>query len=450
MSQFDYDLFVIGAGSGGVRAARIAGSHGAKVAIAEEYRVGGTCVIRGCVPKKLFVYASHLAEELEDAAGFGWTVDGARFDWSTLRDNVQREVSRLQGLYGNTLGNAGVTVYNARATFVDKHTLDVGGERVTARKILIATGAVPVVPDFPGAELGFTSNEAFNLPELPRRILVYGGGYIATEFAGIFHGLGVEVTQAFRASTILRGWDEELRTKLQDIYTQKGIHMRGGASIVRLDKAEGENGDVIRATMTDGEVLETDAVMYAIGRRPNVDGLGLDHASVKTAKNGAIVVSADSQTSCSHIYAVGDVTDRIQLTPVAIKEGHAFSDTVFGSKHWTADHRLVPSAVFSQPPLASVGLDEETARSEGHEIRVFRSEFRPMKFTLAGRQERTLCKLVVDTATDKVLGAHMLGPDAPEIIQAVAIAVKLGATKAQFDQTVAVHPTAAEEFVLMR
>ena len=446
MSQFDYDLFVIGAGSGGVRAARIAGSHGAKVAIAEEYRVGGTCVIRGCVPKKLFVYASHFAEELEDAAGFGWTVEGARFDWPRLRDAVQNEVSRLQGLYGNTLGNAGVTVYNARATFIDKHTLNVGGETVTARKILIATGATPVVPNFPGAELGFTSNEAFHLETLPKRVLVYGGGYIATEFAGIFHGLGAEVTQAFRGATILRGWDEELRTKLQDIYVQKGIHMRGGASIARLDK----QGDVILATMTDGAVIETDAVMYAIGRRPNVDGLGLEHAGVKTADNGAIIVSADSQTSCAHIYAVGDVTDRIQLTPVAIKEGHAFADTLFGSKHWVADHRLVPSAVFSQPPLASVGLDEDAARSEGHDIRVFRSEFRPMKFTLAGRQERTLCKLVVDAATDKVLGAHMLGPDAPEIIQAVAIAVKLGATKAQFDQTVAVHPTAAEEFVLMR
>lgn len=446
MSQFDYDLFVIGAGSGGVRAARIAGSHGAKVAIAEEYRVGGTCVIRGCVPKKLFVYASHFAEELEDAAGFGWTIEGARFDWPRLRDAVQNEVSRLQGLYGNTLGNAGVTVYNARATFIDKHTLNVGGETVTARKILIATGATPVVPNFPGAELGFTSNEAFHLETLPKRVLVYGGGYIATEFAGIFHGLGAEVTQAFRGATILRGWDEELRTKLQDIYSNKGIHMRGGASIARLDK----QGDVILATMTDGAVIETDAVMYAIGRRPNVDGLGLEHAGVKTADNGAIIVSADSQTSCAHIYAVGDVTDRIQLTPVAIKEGHAFADTLFGGKHWAADHRLVPSAVFSQPPLASVGLDEDAARSEGHDIRVFRSEFRPMKFTLAGRQERTLCKLVVDAATDKVLGAHMLGPDAPEIIQAVAIAVKLGATKAQFDQTVAVHPTAAEEFVLMR
>ena len=446
MSQFDYDLFVIGAGSGGVRAARIASAHGAKVAIAEEYRVGGTCVIRGCVPKKLFVYASHYAEELEDAASFGWTVEGARFDWPTLRDNVQREVSRLQGLYGQTLAKAGVSVYDARATFLDPHTLDVGGQRVTARKILVATGATPVIPDFPGADLGFTSNEAFHLERLPKRILIYGGGYIATEFAGIFHGLGVEVTQAFRGVTILRGWDEELRTRLQDIYVQKGIHMRGGASIARLDR----DGDVIRATMTDGAVIETDAVMYAIGRRPNIDGLGLDKANVKTRENGAILVDANSQTSCAHIYAVGDVTDRIQLTPVAIKEGHAFSDTVFGGKHWTADHTRVPSAVFSQPPLASVGLDEDTARKEGHEIRVFRSEFRPMKFTLAGRQERTLCKLVVDVKTDWVLGAHMLGPDAPEIIQAVAIAVKLGATKAQFDQTVAVHPTAAEEFVLMR
>ncbi|MEX6724370.1 glutathione-disulfide reductase [Parapedomonas caeni] len=450
MALFDYDLFVIGAGSGGVRAARIAASHGARVAVAEEYRVGGTCVIRGCVPKKLLVYASHYGEDFDDAAGYGWRLPAdARptLDWVSLRDNVQAEVSRLNGLYMQTLGNAGVEIIPSRAVLVDEHTLQLDGRRVTARHILIAVGARPSLPDIPGAELGITSNEAFHLETLPRRVIVSGGGYIATEFAGIFHGLGAETVQLYRGETILRGWDDELRTRLQAIYQDKGIHVRTGATLARLDRAA--DGAII-ATLTDGSTLAADSVLHAIGRVPNTAGLGLESAGVATDAAGAVLVDADQRTSTGHIYAVGDVTNRVQLTPVAIKEGHAFADTVFGGKPWRADHDTIPSAVFSQPALASVGLTEAEARQKFNDIKVFRSDFRPMKHTVAGRAERSLCKLVVDGATDRVLGAHMLGADAAEIIQAVAIAVKMGATKAQFDATIAVHPTAAEEFVLMR
>lgn len=447
MTRFDYDLFVIGAGSGGVRAARIAATHGAKVAIAEEYRVGGTCVIRGCVPKKLLVYGSHVHEELADAAGFGWTVGGAKFDWPTLRDNVQKEVTRLNGLYIQNLEKAGVEILPTRAVLADEHTIDLGGRTVTAKHILIATGGHPVLPDCPGAELGLTSNEIFHLEALPKRMVISGGGFIATEFAGIFHGLGVEVTQLYRGDLILRGWDDDLRQQLQATYAAKGITMHTGASFERIEKQA--NG-TLACALSDGAPLKTDIILHAIGRAPNTGNLGLDKAGVALDAAGAIVVNAQSQSSRAHIYAVGDVTNRINLTPVAIKEGHAFADTVFGGKPWVADHAMVPSAVFSQPPLASVGLTQHQAEKAGHDVRVFKSEFRPMKFTLSGRQERTLCKLVVDKATDRVLGAHMIGPDGPEIIQALAIAVKMGATKAQFDQTVALHPTTAEEFVLMR
>lgn len=446
MADFDYDLLVIGAGSGGVRAARIAAGHGAKVAVAESYRVGGTCVIRGCVPKKLLVYGAHLHEDLADAAGFGWTVGPAQFSWPALRDAVQAEVSRLNGLYIQTLEKAGVSIINGHARFADPHSIEIDGRLLRARHVLIATGGWPVLPDCPGAELGITSNEAFHLDSLPRRMIIAGGGYIATEFAGIFHGLGVEVTQLYRGALILKGWDVELRERLQAIHLQRGIGLHTNAIFERIERA----GAGFRATLSDGAVLETDLIMHAIGRKPNTAGLGLEAAGVALTADGAIAVTPASQTSQPHIYAVGDVTDRVQLTPVAIKEGHAVADTLFGGKPWQADHALVPSAVFSQPPLASVGLTEEQARAGGSPIRVYRSDFRPMKAVLAGRQERALCKLIVDDASDRVLGAHMIGPDAPEIIQAVAIAVKMGATKAQFDQTVAVHPSAAEEFVLMR
>jgi glutathione reductase (NADPH) len=446
MTAFDYDLFVIGAGSGGVRAARIAAGHGAKVAVAESYRVGGTCVIRGCVPKKLLVYGAHFRDAFEDAAGFGWSLPAPTLDWPTLRQAVQTEVSRLNGLYIQTLEKAGVTILNGHATFVDPHTLAIDGEQIRAHHVLIATGGWPVLPDAPGAELGITSNEAFHLESLPQRILIAGGGYIATEFAGIFNGLGSQVTQLYRGETILKGWDMELRQRLQATMIDKGITLHTKAIFERIE--QGANG--LLAYLTDGSVVEADVIMHAIGRKPNVAGLGLEKAGVALTDSGAIAVTPASQTSQPHIYAVGDVTDRIQLTPVAIKEGHAVADTLFGGKPWQADHDLVPSAVFSQPPLASVGMTEEQARASGRPVRMFRSDFRPMQFTLAGRQERSLCKLIVDEASDKVLGAHMIGPDAPEIIQAVAIAVKMGATKAQFDQTVAVHPSAAEEFVLMR
>ena len=446
MAQYDYDLLVIGAGSGGVRASRIAAGYGAKVAVAEEYRVGGTCVIRGCVPKKLLVYGAHYRDTLEDAAAYGWIGAGGTLDWPTLRDNVQREVTRLNGAYIATLEKNRVEILAARASFIDEHTLDVGGQRVTAKYVLVATGGRPTIPDVPGAELGITSNEAFHLGELPRRIVISGGGFVALEFAGIFHGLGCEVTLLYRGRLVLRGWDTELREKLQAAYAAKGIRIGLGAQIVSI--ARGAAG--LAVATADGAHIEADAVMHAIGREPNTAGLGLERVGVALDAKGAVKVDAFSQSSRPHIYAVGDVTNRLQLTPVAIREGHAFADTVFGNAPWAVDHASVPAAVFSQPAIASVGLSEDAAREQGMSVKVFRSDFRPMKHTVAGRQERALCKLVVDARTDKVVGAHMLGADAPEIIQSLAVAVKLGATKRDFDQTLALHPTAAEEFVLMR
>ena len=446
MAAYDYDLFVIGAGSGGVRASRIAAGYGAKVAVAEEYRVGGTCVIRGCVPKKLLVYGAHYREELEDAAAYGWIGVSGKLDWPTLRDSVQGEVSRLNGAYIATLERNRVEIFATRATFVDPHTLAVGARHVTAQYILIATGGRPTMPDFPGAELGFNSNDAFLLDKLPQRLLIAGGGYIATEFAGIFHGLGVEVTQLYRGQLILKGWDAEVREQLQAAYIAKGIGVRTNAEIATIAR----RGGALAVALRDGAHLETDAVMHAIGREPNTDGMGLERAGVVLDARSAVKVDAFSQSSVAHIYAIGDVTQRLQLTPVAIQEGHAFADSVFGNSPRAMDYVNVPSAVFSQPALAAVGLSEEAARAQGIDVKIFRSDFRPMKHTISGRQERTLCKLVVDTRTDRVVGAHMLSPDAPEIIQALAIAVKMGATKRDFDQTVALHPSAAEEFVLMR
>ena len=446
MTAYDYDLFVIGAGSGGVRAARIASGHGARVAVAEEHRVGGTCVIRGCVPKKLLVYGAHFAEDLVDARRFGWQLGDKSFDWPTLRDNVLGEVDRLNGIYLNTLESHKVTVFAGRAVFIDAHTLDVGGQRVTAGRILIATGARPMVLTLPGAEHGITSNEVFHLDSLPKRLVIAGGGYIANEFAGIFHELGVHVTLINRGDMILRDWDPALRDRLLTISMAKGLNFKFNCKLESIEKTE----TGVRVNMAGADPIEADLMLWAVGRRPNIEGLGLEAAGVELDDRGAIRVDADSATNVPHIHAVGDVTDRIQLTPIAIREGHAFADSVFGTRKWRVDYNAVPSAVFSNPPLGSVGLTEAQARNTLGSVKIFTSDFRPMRNVLAGRNERALYKLVVDEATDKVVGAHMIGPDAPEILQAVAIAIKAGLTKAQFDDTVALHPTMSEELVLMK
>jgi glutathione reductase (NADPH) len=446
MSSHDFDLLVIGAGSGGVRASRIAAGHGARVAVAEEYRVGGTCVIRGCVPKKLLVYGSHFAEDLEDARRFGWHIEGKRFDWAVLRDNVAAEVDRLNGLYQNTLDNNKVTTLLGHARIIDANTVELEGQRHTASTILIASGARPYIPDLPGAEHGITSNEVFHLPTLPRRMVIAGAGYIATEFAGVFHELGVDVTLINRSETILRGWEPALADRLLQISVAKGLNFKLNCRLERVEKTD--SGLVLH--FADGKTMETDVVLWALGRVPNVEGLGLTDVGVALNEKGAIAVDADNRTNVPNIFAVGDVTDRVQLTPVAIREGHAFADSQFGNKPWHVDYNAIPSAVFSNPPLGSVGLTEAQARNAFGQVRVFTSDFRPMKNVLAGRNERALYKLVVDASTDRVVGAHMIGPDAPEILQAVAIAVKAGLTKAQFDETMALHPTMSEELVLMR
>jgi len=448
MANFDYDLFVIGAGSGGVRASRVAAAHGAKVAIAEEHKVGGTCVIRGCVPKKLLVYGAHFAEDLADARRFGWNVPDCTFDWPTLRDNVLAEVARLEGLYTETLERHEVEVLKERATVEGPHDISLGsGRKVTARVILIATGATPVVPDFPGAEHGITSNETFHLEQLPERIVIAGAGYIANEFAGIFHEFGSRVTLVNRTDVILRGYDESLRDRLLTISMMKGIEFRFHVSFESIER-NGGGGLVVN--MKGCDAIEADAVLFAIGRRPNTDGLGLDKAGVKLDDKGAVVVDADNKSTCDSIYAVGDVTNRVQLTPVAIREGQAFADTVFGNKPTRVDYANVPHAVFSHPPIASVGMTEGEARDKIGTYKTYVSDFRPMKNVLAGRNERSLYKLIVHEETDKVVGIHMIGPEAAEILQAAAIAVKAGLTKAQFDETIALHPTMSEELVLMR
>ncbi len=447
MTDFDYDLFVIGAGSGGVRAARISASHGAKVAIAEEHRVGGTCVIRGCVPKKLLVYGAHFAEDMEDAKRFGWDTEGATFDWSTLRDNVAAEVSRLEGLYGETLSNNNVEVLKQRATVSGPNnvTLETGRE-VTAKYILIATGAWPMVPDVKGAELGITSNEVFGLPELPKRAVIAGGGYIANEFAGIFNELGVDVTLVTRGDTMLRGYDQEIVEKLLGMSRDKGIDIRLNFTFKGATKQD--DGSLL--IESEGEPIETDLLMWAIGRVPHTKGLGLEEIEVKLDKDGAVIVGDDNRANVPSIYAVGDVTNRVQLTPVAIREGHAFADTVFGNNPRTIDYSTIPSAVFSNPPLAAVGMTEAEAREKLGEIKVYKSDFRAMKNVLAGRNERALYKMIVDAANDKVVGLHLIGPDSAEILQAAAIAVKAGLTKQAFDDTVALHPSMAEELVLLK
>jgi glutathione reductase (NADPH) len=447
MSQFDYDLFVIGGGSGGVRAARMAAGFGARVALAESYRLGGTCVIRGCVPKKLLVYAAHFREDIEDAAGFGCAVDGARFSWPRLIAAKDREIARLEGIYRGLLDKTGVSVHEGHARFVDAHTIDVAGRRMTAAHVLIATGGRPFVPDLPGRELGFTSNEAFHLAEMPRRIAVVGGGYIAVEFAGIFHGLGAEVTLAYRGPEFLRGFDDDVRHFLHAEMEKKGVRILLNAPPQSIER--GPDG-ALAVTLGGGARLAADGVMFATGRVPNTDGLGLDAAGVALAADGAVRVDEYSRTNVAHVYAVGDVTHRLQLTPVAIREGAAVAATLFGGQPTRADHADVPTAVFSQPPIGTVGLTEAQAFARYGEIEIYTSDFRPMKHTLSGRSERTLMKLVVDAATQRVVGAHMVGADAAEIVQGIGIAVKAGLTKADFDATVGIHPTAAEEFVTMR
>ena len=444
---YHYDLFVIGAGSGGVRGARIASGHGARVAVAEEHRVGGTCVIRGCVPKKLLVYGAHFAEDLVDARRFGWTLAGKGFDWPTLRDNVLAEVDRLNGIYQTNLDAQQVTTLHGRAVLLDAHTATVGGTRISFDKLLIATGARPLIPDLPGAEHGITSNEVFHLEGLPKHLVIAGGGYIANEFAGIFHELGVKVTLVNRGDTILRGWDPALRDRLLTISMAKGINFRFNCAFDRIEKLA--NG-CVRIHLKDDEPIDSDMLLWAVGRRPNIEGLGLDAAGIALNDREAIQVDDASHTNVENIWAVGDVTDRIQLTPIAIREAHAFADTVFGDKPWTVDYNCVPSAVFANPPLGSVGMTEAQARNTLGTVKVYTSDFRPMRNVLAGRNERALYKLVVDAASDCVVGAHMIGPDAPEVLQAVAIAIKAKLTKAQFDDTVALHPTMSEELVLMR
>ena len=446
--KFDYDLFVIGAGSGGVRAGRIAAKHGAKVAVAEEYRVGGTCVIRGCVPKKLLVYASKFAEEFEDAVGFGWTSQKVSFDWGQLIDNKNKEIDRLNQAYIRNLEASGAELIMERATIVDRNTVQLAsGRKVTTKYILIATGATPFVPrHLPGHELAITSNEAFELERLPRRIVIVGGGYIAVEFAGIFNGLGVETILVYRGEQILRGFDDDLRSHLAVEMKKKGIEIKTNADLQMIERS----GDGVRITMEDGSQIGAGQVMFATGRIPVALGLGLEEAGVELTMHGAVKVDEFSKSSVDSIYAVGDVTNRVNLTPVAIREGHAFADTVFGNMPRAVDHTLVPSAVFSQPELGTVGLTEAQARKTHKAIDIYKTSFRPMKHTLSGRDERVLMKLVVDAETDKVLGCHIAGEGAGEMAQLLGIAVTCGATKAQFDATLAVHPTASEELVTMR
>ncbi|MEL6706692.1 MAG: glutathione-disulfide reductase [Pseudomonadota bacterium] len=447
--NYDFDLFTIGIGSGGVRASRIAAAHGARVAAAEEYRVGGTCVIRGCVPKKMLVYGAHFAEDLEDAKQFGWDIEGKSFDWVRLRDIVQRDVTRLEGLYGETLSNHDVTVFEERAEITGPHEITLAsGKVVTAKYILIATGAKPHMPDFEGNEHCITSNEAFHLEEVPKRILIAGGGYIANEFAGIFNEFGSKVTIANRSDVILRAYDPALRDRLLQISLTKGIEYCFNVEFEYVRKQE-DGTLLVKMTGHDERVF--DQVMIATGRVPNTDGLGLETVGVELGKKGEIKVDAFSKTNVDHIYAVGDVTDRVQLTPVAIREGQAFADSVFGpDEPYAVDHSCIPSAVFSHPPIASVGMTEGEARNRLGNVKVFQSDFRPMKNVVAGRSERGLYKMVVDAANDRIVGVHMIGPESPEIMQAAAVAVKAGLTKSDFDATTAIHPTMAEELVLLK
>ncbi len=448
MTTFDYDLFVIGAGSGGVRAARVAAKHGAKVAIAEEFRVGGTCVIRGCVPKKLMVYASKFAEEFEDAVGFGWTTQKVSFDWTTLIENKDKEIDRLNRAYVRNLESAGAELIQERATIKDKNTVQLpSGRTITAKYILIATGAAPFVPrHLVGHELAITSNEVFHLERLPHRMVIVGGGYIAVEFAGIFAGLGVETILVLRGEQILRGFDEDIRLHLAAEMVKKGIEIKTKSEISKIERS----GDGVRITLEDGSMIGAGQIMFATGRIPNTHELGLENVGLHGNAHGAVAVNEFSQTAVESIYAVGDVTNRVNLTPVAIREGHAFADNVFGGKSITVNHAMIPTAVFSQPELGVVGLTEEQARSAHAKIDIYKTSFRAMKHTLSGRDERTFMKLIVNAETDVVLGCHVCGEGSGEMAQLLGIAITCGATKAQFDATMAVHPTASEELVTMR
>lgn len=446
MAEYDFDLYVIGAGSGGVRCARMSASYGARVGVAEERYLGGTCVNVGCVPKKLFSYGSHYAGDFEDAAAYGWNLGAATLDWKRLIENKNKEILRLNGIYRRLLDNSGVTIHEARATLKDAHTLDVGGQTVTADKILVATGGWPSVPDFPGREHAITSNEAFFLPDLPRRMIIVGGGYIAVEFAGILHGYGSHVTQLYRGDLFLRGFDSDLRTHLAAEMQKQGVDLRFNSNIASLEKT----GDGLVATLEDGSTLDADAVMYATGRVPNTRTIGLEEAGVEMKPDGSVIVDDKFQTSVPNIYALGDIIDRYQLTPVAISEAMVLSANLFNGTDDRMDYADIPTAVFSHPNIGTVGLAEEEAREKYGDVDIYRSTFKPMKHTLTGRDEQTLMKLIVDKSTDRVVGCHMVGPDAGELVQGMGVALKANATKAQFDATVGIHPTAAEEFVTMR
>jgi len=446
MPRYDFDMFTIGAGSGGVGSSRRAGSHGARVAICEDSRVGGTCVIRGCVPKKLLVYGAQFADAFADAAGFGWTVPVPSFDWPALIDAKDREIERLSQIYRNMLKNSGVKLIEGRAVLVDPHTVEIDGRAYTADKILIATGSHPTVPDIPGIQHVISSNEALDLPALPRRIVIVGGGYIAVEFAGIFNGFGAEVVELIRREELLYGFDDDIRIALAQEMRGRGIEIHARTQVARIEKQD--HGYSVYTAI--GQEFSADVVMYATGRKPNTRGLGLAEIGVETTENGAVVVDEWSCSNIPNIYAVGDVTDRVNLTPVAIAEGRAVAETLFNENPIRMDHANVPSAVFSQPPIGSVGLTEAEARRRYGEVEIYSAHFKPMKNTLSGREERTLMKLVVDARSERVLGCHMLGPDAPEIMQGLAIAVKCGVSKRMFDETVGIHPSAAEEFVTMR
>lgn len=446
MAQYDYDLFSIGAGSGGVRASRMSAAFGAKVAVAEERYLGGTCVNVGCIPKKLLVYASHYGDDFEDLAGYGWTAGERRFDWPKLIANKEREIKRLNGIYRKLLTDAGVDLFEAHAEVVDPHTVSIEGKQVSAKYILVAVGSWPTVPQFPGSEFAITSNEAFYLPTLPKRVIVVGGGYIGVEFAGIFHGLGAQTTELYRGELFLRGFDDDIRKTLAEEMRKRGVDLKFNADIRRIEK----NGELLKADLTDGSSIYAEQILYATGRGSKTPNLGLERVGVALKPNGAVVVDEYSKSTVDSIYAIGDCTDRMMLTPVAIAEGMALANTLFNGKPTKPSYLNVPTAVFSTPSCATVGLTEAQARAQDLSIDIYRTSFKPLKHTLTGRDERTMMKLVVDRATDKVIGCHMVGAEAGEIIQGLAVALNCGATKAQFDATIGIHPTAAEEFVTMR